>query len=112
MYDDKINFYNKLIQGYKLVLITASFIGIIIGVRQVFVVGNKIDENVQQTQQIIINNQKSTLEARKANMERQENLKNYIKCIFLAKFDDPAAALPTATRQQVSNALDNCAKVQ
>lgn len=112
MYNDKISFYDKLIQGYKLLLITVSFILICVGVHQVFVVGHKIDLNVQTTQQIIINNQKSTLEARKTNMQTLAHIRGYLKCVFLARFDSPEAVSPTATRQQVSDAADKCAKVQ
>lgn len=111
-YEKKIKFYDKVIQGYKLLLITATFILIVVGVRQVFVVGHKIDINVQNTQQIIQDNQRSTLEARKANIARQSQQTDYIKCIVLITYDHPEYLTTRPTRDQISAALDNCAKVQ
>lgn len=110
--DDKIRFYNRLYRGALMLLAIISTTGVVVGAREVFIVGRKIDTNVQNTQQIIQSNQRSALEARKLNLQRQEDLKGYIKCILLAHFDHPELASPDATKQQVSDALDRCAKVE
>lgn len=108
--DKRTRQWNKIYRSALLMLATVTTVGVIIGVREVFVVGHKIDENVQNTQMIIQNNQASTLQARKDNITRQNDLKNYVKCIALAPFDVPASELSTRTGSE--KALDNCAKVQ
>lgn len=118
-YQDKVDFYGKLYRATLLILVLIITLAVLIGVRKVFEVGNKIDLNVQNTRQIIIDKEKGTLEARKANVQRQEdlkinqeNLKGYVKCITLARFDYPELISPTVTKQQVSDALDRCAEVE
>lgn len=82
-----------------LVLMSASFINQI-----------RLNDNQQALQKVINDNQQSTLQARQSNVSRQDEIKADIKCIFLARFDNPAAASPSATRAQVESALDKCAK--
>lgn len=108
--DVKINFYDHLYKWILLVLALVTTTMVVIGVRQVFVVGRKIDLNVQSTQTIISNNQQSTLEARKANEQRQEDLKNYTKCIVLLPYDHPEFLATRPTREQAVAAMDKCAK--
>lgn len=79
-----------------LVLMSASFINQI-----------RLNDNQQALQQVIDDNQQSTLQARQNNVTRQDELKAYIKCIFLAKFDVPTAQL--STREGTVKALDDCA---
>jgi hypothetical protein len=59
-------------------------------------------------QQIIDQNQQSTLEARRINMARQTEIKDYIKCIVLIKYDTPPEDLTTRTGTEA--ALNACAK--
>lgn len=60
-----------------------------------------------QNQKIASDAQASTITAREQNIERQEQLKSYIKCIVLLKFE------PTLTvnspEVDVAAALDKCA---
>ena len=58
-------------------------------------------------QQVIDENQRDTIEARKANIARQAETKDYIKCIVLIRFDNAPEAL--TTREGVETALDVCA---
>lgn len=111
-YDKKITFYDRLYRWSLLILAVVSTTAIIVGVWKVFKVGNQLDDNIRRTQSIIMTNQSSTVEARKANVKRQENIKNYVKCITLARFDNPELVSPTVTKQQVSDALDKCASVE
>lgn len=64
-----------------------------------------------QVKQLIVENQRSTLQARQANVERQQDLQNYVKCLTLLRFDNPELG-PQSTRSQVESALDKCAKVR
>lgn len=65
-----------------------------------------------QIQNIIKINQTAAVEARKQNVARQDELKGYVKCLSLLRFDHPELLNPDVTREQVSKALDECAKVQ
>ena len=58
-------------------------------------------------QQVIDQNNQSTVDARKANVARQNDLKNYIKCLSLIKFNEPPIDL--TSKSAVSEALDVCA---
>lgn len=51
----------------------------------------------------------STVQARIDNKERQDNLKRYIKCILLIRYDHPELNA-NSTKEQVSSALDDCSK--
>lgn len=59
---------------------------------------------------IIKSNQVGTIEARKANAARQDELKGYIKCIVLLRYDNPNLN-SESPRVDVEIALDKCAKV-
>lgn len=48
-----------------------------------------------------------TLDARQANIQRQDELKDYIKCILLIRYDSTPEQL--ATRKGGEAALDHCA---
>lgn len=54
-----------------------------------------------------VQNQKATVAARQANVDRQTALQGYIKCVLLIRYDNPASML--TTKEQVSKALDTCA---
>lgn len=60
-----------------------------------------------EIQQNISANQASTIQARQDNTNRQINLKNYVKCVLLLRFDP--GLIPTSTKADVSKALDECA---
>lgn len=60
-----------------------------------------------EIQQNINNNQTTTLQARQDNAARQEDLKNYVKCVLLLKYNPNLIA--TSTKANVSKALDDCA---
>lgn len=59
-------------------------------------------------QHVIDSNNAATVQARKDNIERQEQSQNYIKCIVLLKFSQPP--LDPNSRKSVEAALDKCAK--
>lgn len=58
-------------------------------------------------QTVINQNQKDALTARQANIDRQGELKDYVKCVLLISFDVPKDQL--TTRQGTEKALDHCA---
>lgn len=58
-------------------------------------------------QQVIDRNQEEARQARAANIDRQGEMKNYIKCILLIRFDSTPEAL--ATRGGAEAALNACA---
>lgn len=58
-------------------------------------------------QTIINQNQTEALQAREANTARQNELKDYIKCVLLLRFDAPPEQL--VDRDGVEGALDTCA---
>lgn len=68
----------------------------------------RLSNNQAALKQVIDQNQQTTVQARETNADRQDELKAYIKCIFLAKFDIPAEQL--STREGTVAALDKCAK--
>lgn len=108
-FDKKIQFYDKLLKPLIVIVCIYAIVGTTIGLRKVFIVADKIDSNVRQTQTIINNNQAGTLEARKDSIQRSNESKGYIKCIFLLRYDRPDIG-PDSPRQDVESALDNCAK--
>lgn len=61
-------------------------------------------------QQVIDQNNRATIEARQQNIERQNDQKNYIKCVLLIRFNEPPVDL--TTKSSVSKALDQCAQTQ
>lgn len=64
-----------------------------------------------QAQKDTINEIRSSQLANKEdNNRRQENLKSYVKCLALSRFDVPAQQL--LTRQGVLDALDKCSKLE
>lgn len=64
-----------------------------------------------EAQKKTINEIRSTQIANKEdNTNRQENLKSYVKCLALSRFDVPAQQL--LTRQGVLDALDKCSKLE
>ncbi len=58
-------------------------------------------------QQVIDENNRATVEARMANIERQGELKDYVKCVILIGFDNTPEQL--ATREGTEAALIKCA---
>lgn len=60
-----------------------------------------------EIQSLIKHNQAETVTARAQNMERQDDLKNYTKCIVLLRFNQPPIDL--SSKAAVSKALDVCA---
>jgi hypothetical protein len=58
-------------------------------------------------QQVIDSNQADTLQARTANIERQQQLEGYIKCVLLIRYDVPPESL--TTKEGAAAALDSCA---
>jgi hypothetical protein len=63
-----------------------------------------------QNQKLDADAQKATVVARQQNIERQEQLKSYIKCIVLIRYDHTPESL--TTREGVESALDGCAQEQ
>lgn len=60
-----------------------------------------------QVQRVVHDHQEITLSARKANIARQEELEDYIKCVLLIRYDVPPEQLTTRNGAEV--ALDACA---
>lgn len=61
-------------------------------------------------QSIINLNQTSTVEARKVNIQRQNQTQSYIKCVYLVAYNVPRSSL--GNRQEAEKALDECATQQ
>lgn len=85
----RIHFWNRM---YRLSLILLILVAI----------GIQLSVNAQ--------NKKATLDARAANAQRQQGLKDYIKCLSLLRFDYTPEQL--TTKNDVSKALDSCAAKQ
>lgn len=58
-------------------------------------------------QQVIDQNNQATVTARQQNIDRQNDLKDYIKCILLVRFNQPP--VDATSKAAVSKALDECA---
>lgn len=58
-------------------------------------------------QQVIDQNNQATVDARQQNIARQNDLKNYVKCVSLVRFNQPPVDL--TSKNAVSKALDECA---
>ncbi len=110
-YDEKIKLYSRIYRWLLLMLVAFIAVASFVGVQKVFKVGNQIDGNVQLLQEIINSNQRSALEARKANAVRQTEIKDYVKCIVLLRYDNPTLKADSP-RTDVEAALDKCAKVE
>lgn len=83
----------------------------ILKIYQVFILVGLIIINtfgLFQIQKLIRDNQASTIEARKLSLARQDQIKGYIKCIILLRYDNPNLK-PTSSKQEVEQALDRCA---
>lgn len=65
-----------------------------------------------QIQNIIKTNQAGTLEARKQNVQRQDELKGYIECIVLLGKAHPDINFQISSLEQTKALLDECAKTQ
>lgn len=90
----KVDRRDKLVRGVEL-FVLACVVGfnIFLGLR---------------LQQVINQNNASTVAARQQNIDRQNDLKNYIKCLSLVRFNQPPVDLSSKTA--VSKALDQCAQ--
>lgn len=108
-YDEKLRYYNRLYRGALLATSLAILIAVIIAVRKIYSTSNKVDTNVLNTRIIIENAQASTRDARKSNEARQEDIKNYVKCIVLLPYDNPSFLTTRPTREVAAAALDRCA---
>lgn len=64
---------------------------------------------VFRLQEIINQNQTSTLNARELNINRQAQMERYIKCILLLRYDNPELTAQSP-REEVEMALDKCAQ--
>lgn len=81
---------------------------IIGGIVMLFVVAALNVFAAVRLQYIIDKNQEDVIQARQANIERQSEQKDYIKCVLLLRFD--ATPQQLATREGASKALDECAQ--
>lgn len=90
----KVDHRDKLVRGIEL-FVLACVVGfnVFLGLR---------------LQQVIDQNNKATVEARQNNIARQDDLKNYIKCLSLIRFNQPP--VDVTDKAAVSAALDTCAK--
>lgn len=85
---------DKLVRGVELaILFIIVLFNIFLGLR---------------IQSVIDQNQADVLRAREANIQRQVELKDYIKCVLIIRFDYTPEEL--ATKEGVTKALDTCAK--
>lgn len=110
--DEKVRFWNKIYRGALLGFVILIFIIATIGVRQVFVVGKKIDNNIQLVQYIIVGNQQSNIAARKASIERDAENKRYIQCIALLTKKYPNVNFQALSYDESKAYLVECARVQ
>lgn len=97
--------YERRWHIYKITLLI--FIAVIVSLSIVKVY--TIARDIKQTQ---MNQQEATQEARKANVLKLQQLTDYVKCLSLARFDNPELVSPNVTKDEVSAALDKCAKEQ
>lgn len=85
-----------------------SFVAVVFGIGLLLIVTVFNVFTAVRLQYIIDKNQEDTLQARDANVDRQEELQGYIKCVLLLRFDTTPEQF--ATREGASKALDDCAK--
>ncbi len=64
--------------------------------------------NVIRLQQVFRQNEAAAVAAREANRNRQNEIKAYIRCVILLRYDNPNLT-PQSPRQDVETALDKCA---
>jgi hypothetical protein len=107
-YNDKLKFYDNLVQVYKIVLITLSFILICFAVHKVYEVGDRVDANVQLSNQLLVANQKSAIEARKANKQWIDVVVNHIDCVVLLSKKYPTVNFPALNYDQLKGYLNEC----
>lgn len=72
-----------------------------------FVLAIVVFVTLLRLQSVIDQNQVNALQARKANIERQKETQDYIKCVLLLRYDTTPEEL--ATRKGAEKALDRCA---
>lgn len=92
---DKIDQRDKVVRAIELITL---------GLLVIFSVFSSIS-----LQSIISSNQSSAVQARNANLARQDAMQGYIKCIILLHYDNPTLN-ENSTRADVVKALDKCAK--
>lgn len=63
---------------------------------------------IVKIQTVINDNQAQTIVARQQNIQRQQEIKDYIKCLILLRYDNPTLTV-NSTRAQTEAALDKCA---
>lgn len=64
-----------------------------------------------QNQRFAEASQRQTIDARKANVQRQNEIKDYIKCLALLRFEEPPITV-NSNKQETVAALDKCARVE
>lgn len=104
--------WNTIYRAALLFLAIVSTVGILYGVNRSVDQGHKIDKTTQLVLQIIQDNQKSTLAARQQNTQREEDIKNYVKCIVLLGKKHPDVNYATIDYDQAKALLDECANTQ
>lgn len=89
----KVDARDKLVRGIEL-FVLACVVGfnVFLGLR---------------LQQVIDQNNQATVTARQQNIDRQNDLKDYIKCLSLVRFNQPP--VDVTSKAAVSKALDDCA---
>lgn len=63
---------------------------------------------IVKIQTVINDNQAQTIAARQTNLQHQQEIKDYIKCIVLLRYDNPTLTV-NSTRSETEVALDKCA---
>lgn len=104
----KVEARSRKSAGWLFVSVILILAAVVIGVVGIYK-QTAISKSIQATQDAQV---ASTVEARKANAARQQQLADYIKCLSVARFDHPEILKPTVTKEQVVKILDDCAKEQ
>lgn len=92
--DQNIIRWTKLYRSSLITLVVVATIGVGIGVWKVFSVGNQIKTLIQ--------------DGRATRNSQTQATQGYIKCILLLRYDHPELT-NDSSKQDVSNALDECA---
>ena len=79
IFDQKIRFYNRIYRGILLILVLGIMVLAAVGVRQIFIISHRIDQNTQQ-----INRNMACIVSIFAQPNRQQiTVDNINKCILV-----------------------------
>lgn len=107
----KIMVFNSVAEALTYTLLIAVIILNIIGLAISASNAKQAKIIAAQNQKFSVDAQNQTVQARIQNMQRQQQITDYIKCIVLLRFYQPPITT-TSTKPEVETALDSCANKQ